>query len=162
MTPRLTEVQREKIHATLKAMAEVAAITPARVVAAAQAKNSPLHCCFEWNDKKAGLAYRLDQARALIRSVEVTVLIEERPVDVCYFVRDQQKERKEQGYITLDQLRQDPAQAKKHLEAELAAVLACLRRAEGYARVLSMAESLEQARSAIRQLAAKIETQPLQ
>lgn len=46
-------------------------LTPALVVDAARPEESPLHDRFEWNDKVAGEAYRLDQARRLIRSVRV-------------------------------------------------------------------------------------------
>lgn len=45
------------------------------VVESARPKDSPLHGEFEWNDKKAGHAYRLNQARTLIRAV---VLVEKR------------------------------------------------------------------------------------
>lgn len=41
-----------------------------------EAKN-PLHPAFEWNDKAAAHAFRIEQAKYLIRSVEVVV--EERP-----------------------------------------------------------------------------------
>ncbi len=33
---------------------------------------SPIHGCFEWNDEKAGNAFRLWQARALIKKMNVT------------------------------------------------------------------------------------------
>ena len=42
-------------------------LRPADVVVAAKKKSSPLHKCFEWNDGKAALEYRLWQARELIR-----------------------------------------------------------------------------------------------
>jgi hypothetical protein len=45
-------------------------LTPAAVVAAATAKNHPLHDRFEWDDKVAGHKYRLSQARELIRVVK--------------------------------------------------------------------------------------------
>lgn len=48
-------------------------LTSEMVLAAAQADESPLHEAFEWNDARAALAHRLDQARYLIRSVEVVV-----------------------------------------------------------------------------------------
>jgi hypothetical protein len=160
--PRISKIRRQAIEATLKAMAEHAPITPERVVEAAAAEDSPLHACFEWDDAKAAAAYRLDQARALIRSVEWVTVIEERQVQVPYFVRDPSKDRDQQGYVTLDQLRTNPAQAKQHLQAELKAVLALLKRAEGYAEVLQMTADLEQVRAGVRRLSARIDGQPLQ
>jgi len=47
--------------------------TPEAIVRAAQAKSSPAHKEFEWNDKVAGEKYRLDQARALARRFSVVV-----------------------------------------------------------------------------------------
>lgn len=43
------------------------------VVEAARPKTSPLHPAFEWSDKKAADAWRLEQAGHLIRVIEVIV-----------------------------------------------------------------------------------------
>jgi hypothetical protein len=47
-------------------------LTPEAVVKAAKSETNPLHPCFEWDDVKAGKAYRLKQAGNLIRCVVVT------------------------------------------------------------------------------------------
>lgn len=44
---------------------------PDAVVSAARDDKSPLHTHFEWNDRIAGHKYRLDQARSLIRCINV-------------------------------------------------------------------------------------------
>jgi hypothetical protein len=44
---------------------------PRGVVEGARSPTSPLHRHFEWNDRKAAEAHRVDQARALIRSIRV-------------------------------------------------------------------------------------------
>lgn len=49
----------------------------AHVVAAARDKKSPLHPVFEWDDKKAAAAYRLDQAGDLIRAIDVVIVKDE-------------------------------------------------------------------------------------
>lgn len=46
-------------------------LTPGIVVQEARAKNHPLHDRFEWDDKRAGDAWRRQQAHELIRSVRV-------------------------------------------------------------------------------------------
>jgi hypothetical protein len=46
-------------------------LRPADVVSEAKRRQSPLHDYFEWDDSKAAREYRLEQARLLIRSVEV-------------------------------------------------------------------------------------------
>jgi hypothetical protein len=44
-------------------------LRPSEVVAEAKSKESPIHSEFEWNDGKAAHAYRLNQARTLIRVI---------------------------------------------------------------------------------------------
>lgn len=58
------------------------------VVADAKKKNSPLHSYFEWDDRKASEAYRLEQASALIRRVKVKVIVEPEtpPIRVRAFI----------------------------------------------------------------------------
>lgn len=46
-------------------------LTPANVVAVARPVESPLHGGFEWDDSAAADAYRLDQARYILRSIVV-------------------------------------------------------------------------------------------
>lgn len=46
-------------------------LTPQTVVDEARRRNNPLHRHFEWNDKSAAEAYRLDQARSLIRIIQI-------------------------------------------------------------------------------------------
>lgn len=46
-------------------------LTPEATVAAAKNRRHPLHKHFEWDDAAAAHAYRLDQARELIRVVRV-------------------------------------------------------------------------------------------
>jgi hypothetical protein len=46
-------------------------LTPNAVVASARSENHPLHPHFEWDDHVAAEAYRLDQARNIIRMVRV-------------------------------------------------------------------------------------------
>ena len=48
-------------------------LSPVAVVDAARAADHPLHDRFEWDDTKAGEAYRIEQARRMIRAV-VTVV----------------------------------------------------------------------------------------
>lgn len=47
------------------------ALTPPAVVAAAEPEEAPLHPAFEWDNEKCGKEYRLSQARALIKNVEI-------------------------------------------------------------------------------------------
>jgi len=54
------------------------AVTPERLLAAAESQTSPLHRYFEWNDSVAARQYRLEQARAMpMASKMVAVLAAE-------------------------------------------------------------------------------------
>ena len=46
-------------------------LEPEDVVAEARKRNHPLHKHFTWDNDKAAESYRLDQARALIRSIKI-------------------------------------------------------------------------------------------
>lgn len=54
-------------------------LTPKDVVDDARHDNSPLHSYFEWNDGEAAEAYRLQQARGLIRAVVAIYTSEDKP-----------------------------------------------------------------------------------
>ncbi len=60
-------------------------VTPAQVVEEARDKRSPLHNCFDWNNKDAANKYRLHQARMLISSLVVEIAINE-PEQVRAFI----------------------------------------------------------------------------
>lgn len=68
-------------------------LQPIHVVEAAKDKHHPLHKHFEWDDKKAADAYRLDQARAIIRIVRTTIEPDEAPVRAFYSVKDDNGQR---------------------------------------------------------------------
>lgn len=46
-------------------------LIPSTIVRAAKPKKSVLHKCFEWDDKVAGMKYRENQARELLRKIVV-------------------------------------------------------------------------------------------
>lgn len=63
----------QKIGSALAKIAEQqkGRLTPPAVVEAARDARHPLHKYFEWDNEIAAEAYRLDQARVLIRSVRI-------------------------------------------------------------------------------------------
>ena len=54
-----------------KAQTPTGTIKAARIVALAKNPKTPVHRMFEWNNAKAGHAYRCEQARAFIRALVV-------------------------------------------------------------------------------------------
>lgn len=63
-------------------------LTPKAVVKAAEAPRHPLHRHFEWNNEAAADAFRLDQARTLIRCVDVVLGDREAPTPGWMSVTD--------------------------------------------------------------------------
>lgn len=66
-------------------LGEHGAVTAKLLLEEAKPARAPLHKAFVWNDAQAGLLYRMDQARHLIRAVHI---VEEDGTDGgCAFVR---------------------------------------------------------------------------
>jgi hypothetical protein len=88
-------------------------LTPALVVDVARDQSHPLHDRFEWDDKVAGEAYRLDQARRLIRSVRV-VYREADEKEAARTVRAYHSVRDEQGnaYRPVEEITESPLLTK--------------------------------------------------
>jgi len=108
-------------------------LTAEQVVEAAEDESSALHACFEWDDVKAGAAYRIEQARELIRRVKIEVTIEERTFKTVAYVRDPEKEGNAPGYQNL--MRVTARTAGDMMRNELTAVSFDLGRVIGLAEV---------------------------
>lgn len=61
-------------------------LTADHVLAEAQPKTSLLHDAFEWDDRKAGKKWRLEQASHMIRSIEVIHVTPEQTKPIRAFV----------------------------------------------------------------------------
>ena len=61
-------------------------VTPKILVEEASSKKSPLHDWFEWNKNKAAEKWLIEQAKYLLRSIEVVVVCEGKPVQTRYMV----------------------------------------------------------------------------
>lgn len=70
----LTRQKMIAIREELEKLGTDTLLTPQTVVEAARDPRSSLHSQFEWDDGVAGEAYRLQQARALIKRVRVDVV----------------------------------------------------------------------------------------
>ena len=60
-------------------------------------EDAPLHKCFLWDDQKAATLYREDQARHIIRDIEIVTTPSEPPKRVFYNIRAE-----EPGYQHID------------------------------------------------------------
>jgi hypothetical protein len=91
-------------------------LTAQAVLDAARPKSHPLHSRFEWNDKAAGEAYRLEQARELIRKVRISY----KPSEGGAFssVRAWHSLSTDEGraYRSAEEIAEDPFLLKLHLQ----------------------------------------------
>lgn len=118
-------------------------LTPNAVVDDAKDARSVLHEVFEWDDSKAAHAHRLEQARALIRSIRVEITIESRIVNCVGYVRAPDVEPEEQGYRATGNVRDDADLARDALRHEMARALAAMRRARELSLVFGLTDELE-------------------
>ena len=86
-------------------------LLPEAIVQKAKAKSSPLHNQFVWDDTEAAKRYRLEQARYLVRSIEViyagTPQIQSRAYRVVTWPH-QEDEKPRKAYQTVKEILADP------------------------------------------------------
>ena len=100
----LTDAQAQVIgEETAAILAGAGVITPRMIVDASSNDSTRLHGFFEWDDAEAADKHRLDQARSLLRSIEVYYQLEpseeSKPLRAMYSVVDEDDER---VYVSLD------------------------------------------------------------
>lgn len=86
-------------------------LTPAAVVDAARDEEHPLHTRFEWDDAVAGEAYRVEQARNLIRSVKIE-REDKTPSDLRAFVSISRPNTPQREYVPTVEALEDPITRK--------------------------------------------------
>lgn len=132
------------IAAELRRLERNGRLTPQRVVEAAKSKKSPLHEFFEWNDVVAAEAYRLDQARALIRTVGIRTETATRTATTVRYWRDPDMPANEQGYVTVDKMREDPKLALRAITLALNRVAILLQPVQELAVVLGFEPQIDE------------------
>lgn len=136
---------REQQRQALQAIADRngGKLQPRQVVEAAQDPESPLHTAFTWNDEAAAAAYRLEQARQLIRSIRIDISTETRTVSTVAYVRDPDCAEDEQGYVSVARVRSDTDRKRDVLVAEFRRAGAALRRARALADLFDLADEVD-------------------
>jgi len=117
-------------------------ITPDLVIKAAEDPNNVLHHLFEWDNSKAGNAYRIDQARQIITSVKINIVTESRTISAVSYVRDPRLPSDQQGYISVAKLKTDKDLAKDSIKYEFQRAYAHLHRAKTHAEILGMEDQV--------------------
>jgi hypothetical protein len=146
--------QREAVRIRLEAIAERNAgrLTPEDAIEDARDEESPLHPHFTWDDSEAAHKQRMYEARALIRSVRVTTVINQTVTRTIAYIRDPGKESDEAGYVSVAVLRTDEDLARAALVEEFGRAAAAMRRALEVAKALLLEGEVQHQITAIEAL----------
>ena len=119
-------------------------LTPDAVIADAQDESSPLHHRFQWDTAKAAMEHWRDTARAIIRSVRVEIIVDDRQVSTVAYVRDPEARKvRSQGYIGIEQV--DSANKAEVILDEISRAEASMRRALGISAALGLEQDTKKA-----------------
>lgn len=126
-------------------------ITPESLLDTARGKGHPLHRFFEWDDTSAAAAYRLDQARKLIRSIEIVIEHDNKPpVHVRAFVHiDAQTDDAEDSgrYVGTIRAMTAPDLRQQVVDRALGELESWRRRYEAYAELATIFRAIDSVKS---------------
>lgn len=134
-------------------------ITPERLVTAARPTGHIMHGDFEWNDKKAGHKFRIEQAREIIRTwvmpkVTTSVIEFRAPA----YVRDPRLPGSTQGYISTVRVRSDEDLKREVLVREFQYAASALQRAYDLADAFKARDQVQGLISQINAIRQRVET----
>lgn len=150
-------VETVEARAAALAAASGGRLTAEAVVSDATSKTSPLHRYFEWDDKKAGHQYRLEQARALIRRISVQVTTISKSARVPAYVRDPDAAPNEQGYVATAAHRTDVDFKRDALKMELHRAGWTLERARAIATFFGLGDQTAHLVAGVKELEAALD-----
>lgn len=120
-------------------------VTPDILIAEARSKRIPdLHDHFDWNADAALERSLKDQARAFISSVTVWYTHKNHSYSTVVYVRDPSKPTRQQGYRSIQYLRDNATEARKSVLLECKNAESALTRARTHALVLGHFELIDE------------------
>ena len=158
MATTLATRDREAIERALSQIASTGPLTPDRVVEAARDPEHALHGQFTWDDTQAAIQHRLNEARALIRKVEVRLNVSSQVIAVPYYVRDPAAKHHEQGYRAVRSL--DGDETIRAVRAEIDRATSALTRALGVAQLCGIDDEVSRIIDALGALRQSIDERP--
>jgi hypothetical protein len=104
----------------------------------------PLHDRFEWDDKRAGHLFRVEQARQIIRSTWLDVTHEGLRLHAPFMVRDERLPERVQGYRPVTQVTHEREVARDTLRREIQGWRSREERLHALAAVLDLQDELDE------------------
>ena len=126
-------------------------VSPEAVVESARPSTSVIHKAFEWSNKVAADQYRLEQARLLLRSLEIRIEnpLSEEPLSVRAYLNAEPEDDGDCVYFSLETIRNDDAlkaQVLSQVRRDISAARSKLNALESvFAELLPLANLLESA-----------------
>lgn len=138
------EQKNEAIHRVLLAILKRdGEIKPDRVIEEAKKPDSPLHDRFEWNVEKAALETWRAQARDIISSFSVTLIVNRTEYNISEFVENPIKAPNEQGYVSFEMVSSNKQMTRRFMDKELAIASTYVEKSKTYAEVLGLGQKVE-------------------
>lgn len=152
-------LSQEKKKALLDGIAAAhdGVLYPEDVVRVAADPAHPLHEEFNWDDKSAAHAHRLEQARSLIRSVRVEITTQRRELSAPYYVPHPDADPRVGGYLAIPKLMSDKDRARAAIAGEFGRASAALRRARDISVAVGMDQRVDDILKVLEELAGELE-----
>ena len=120
-------------------------VTARELLDASRDEKSPLHSCFEWDDSIAAEKYRLWQARHIINSIEVEIVLENRPpVTTRLFLNVEKVMPKKQGeFVGVDVVLTNKDYRDRVLSYALSELRAFQRKYAAYEELMGVCKAID-------------------
>lgn len=120
-----------------------------QIVTDSSLKDAPLHNEFEWSDKKAGHLYRMQQARYIVRSIEVihneNPNIRTRAYEIAVKQSSDGDKKSHRAYTSIDEILADPIMRDELLMQAIKDALAFRRRYHALSELSIIFSAMDQA-----------------
>lgn len=154
-TKEFLQQRNEQIVAIEKKLGR---LTPDDVIAEAKkAKGTPLHDSFQWDLEAAAMEHWRETARDLIKCVKVLLTTKNHTVLVPRYVHDPSADHKEQGYVSVESLRNDRDSALAMLKYEFQRADSAMQRAEHLAQAVGLTREVKAAAKKVRTARKRVE-----
>ena len=148
----------EEILAILTKLDRQNKLTASAILKEGKDPRSPLHGKFNWNDKTAAHAYRMDQARSLITEFKIEIVVQKRVIVVPIFQEAANKESpQEEGYQATLDIRKNKSDSRAKVVRHLKTALSSLNNALVLCDILGLEEDVERIIRAVERVQNKLQ-----
>lgn len=144
MRPKATKDEREVIHTVLQQLDTQGRLTPDEIIKEASNPGSPLHGEFTWDVDQAARKLWLAEARTLIASFRVSVIVNRKEYRVQEFVESPVKREDSQGYTSILKLKNSKSAAREFITRELGIASSYVAKTKEYAVIFGLQDRVDE------------------